>query len=405
MNSYAFIPGTHPALSLAELRALNIGTFTLVTKGYFVVETSAPLDTVSLQFRLGGTVKIVEIMEIVEPSQLEKVFDINHLLSQYFAQSEEKIIFGISVYGHPAKSLFVKLRRQGFTAKKKLSESEYSSRFLFDPSGILANAAVVKNNLVQRGAEIIFLVDDEKLYVGKTATVQDFESYSARDYGRPVRDTRSGTLPPKLAQIMINLAGQPTSAIVLDPFCGSGTILQEALRMGYTDVIGSDISTKATADTEKNVAWFTKSEGITRTPRIIHADAAELDRHLAPSSVDVLVTEPHLGPPLSRPPDHIKLSSILTELRKLYQRTFPVLAGILKPGGTAVIVLPVFRVTGGPAQIDLGAVFTKTSLHPQAVLLEEDYARLGFTTGKKSLIYSRPDQVVGRELFVLVKKR
>jgi hypothetical protein len=36
--------------------------------------------------------------------------------------------------------------------------------------------------------------------------LQDFESYSKRDYGRPARDPRTGSLPPKLAQILINLA-------------------------------------------------------------------------------------------------------------------------------------------------------------------------------------------------------
>ena len=80
--------------------------------------------------------------------------------------------------------------------------------------------------------------------------MQDIESYTKRDRERPKRDAKVGMLPPKLAQIIINLAagqlpeeklqnicdiplGEPIprrllGQTVLDPFCGTGVILQEA---------------------------------------------------------------------------------------------------------------------------------------------------------------------------------
>lgn len=62
-----------------------------------------------------------------------------------------------------------------------------------------------------------------------------------RDYGRPARDARVGMLPPKLAQIMLNLSVKDEkSGTVLDPFCGTGVLLQEAALAGF-DFIGSDI--------------------------------------------------------------------------------------------------------------------------------------------------------------------
>src|SRR5205823_3602162 len=86
--------------------------------------------------------------------------------------------------------------------------------------------------------------------------VQPFEQFSARDFGRPGRDDLSGMLPPKLAIIMINLAANDTISVLLDPFCGSGTILSEALLLGYKNLIGSDISEKAVADTKTNLDWI-----------------------------------------------------------------------------------------------------------------------------------------------------
>ena len=87
--------------------------------------------------------------------------------------------------------------------------------------------------------------------------MQPFKDLSRLDFGRPARDDFSGMLPPKLAQIMINLAQvQNPEALIIDPFCGSGTILSEALLMGYKDLLGSDISPKAIADTYKNISWI-----------------------------------------------------------------------------------------------------------------------------------------------------
>lgn len=64
----------------------------------------------------------------------------------------------------------------------------------------------------------------------RTSFVQDIESYTARDQARPMRDARVGMLPPKLAQIIINLALSNNDITeVLDPFCGTGVVLQEGI--------------------------------------------------------------------------------------------------------------------------------------------------------------------------------
>ena len=91
----------------------------------------------------------------------------------------------------------------------------------------------------------------QQFSLAQTEAVQPFEQFSARDFGRPGRDDLSGMLPPKLAIIMINLAQTPLNSILLDPFCGSGTILSEAVLLGYTNLIGTDISEKAIADSKK----------------------------------------------------------------------------------------------------------------------------------------------------------
>jgi len=84
-------------------------------------------------------------------------------------------------------------------------------------------------------------------------------------------------LPPKLAQIIVNLATGPLpddkmSSIcdipadqiipqphlgqtLLDPFCGTGVLLQEAALMGY-NVYGSDLEARMVDYTAQNLAWL-----------------------------------------------------------------------------------------------------------------------------------------------------
>jgi len=62
---------------------------------------------------------------------------------------------------------------------------------------------------------------------------------------------RPGALRPSLAAAMVHLAGAP-SGTLLDPCCGSGTILAEAVAAGWT-AAGSDIDPAAVSVACRNV--------------------------------------------------------------------------------------------------------------------------------------------------------
>lgn len=62
---------------------------------------------------------------------------------------------------------------------------------------------------------------------------------------------RQGALRPTLAAAMVSLAGKP-SGILLDPCCGSGTILAEAVAAGWT-AAGTDIDASAVSIASRNV--------------------------------------------------------------------------------------------------------------------------------------------------------
>jgi 23S rRNA G2445 N2-methylase RlmL len=61
---------------------------------------------------------------------------------------------------------------------------------------------------------------------------------------------RQGALRPTLAAAMVDFAGKP-SGILLDPCCGSGTILAEALAVGW-EAVGTDIDPDAVSMASRN---------------------------------------------------------------------------------------------------------------------------------------------------------
>jgi 23S rRNA G2445 N2-methylase RlmL len=70
---------------------------------------------------------------------------------------------------------------------------------------------------------------------------------------------RPGALRPTLAAAMVDLAGRPPG-VLLDPCCGSGTILAEAVAAGWT-ATGLDIDPSAVAIARDNVAGATVAVG------------------------------------------------------------------------------------------------------------------------------------------------
>src|SRR5207247_323255 len=112
---------------------------------------------------------------------------------------------------------------------------------------------VLHNDLLTKGVELLLMPTGAAWSLARTVALQPFEEFGQRDFGRPGFDAASGMLPPKVALMMLNLSGIPREGAMLDPFCGSGTILMEAFVQGYANITGSDISAAAAESTKKNI--------------------------------------------------------------------------------------------------------------------------------------------------------
>jgi len=389
---YFFVLGTNTALSVAELAAvLGLEKATLLAPDFLLWETNTEINAPNLITRLGGVIKIGQVLvELDKESELlAKVIE---LASQKQASGASgKFNFGFSDYG---VKTFNK-KDLGLKLKKHFSDKEISSRFVVSQEKTLSSVVVTQNRLLTRGIEIVLAQSNGKIIIGETLCVQPFKDLSRRDFGRPARDDLSGMLPPKVAQIMINLAGlKDMEAVIVDPFCGSGTILTEAILMGYKNLFGSDVVLKAVENTRKNISWTKELYSIKDFKLKLQVkNAIYLSKFIKAGYADAVITEPYLGPQRGR----IEFNAIIRELEKLYSEAIREFVKVLKPGGRVVMIWPMFYgqkpitpVLTGLKIIDM----IPDSLRPSQFIKQ---------TVRQTIVYGRPGQKVFREIVTLEK--
>ncbi len=381
--------GSHPALSLAEYCAIRPDSPKPVVCGDAAVLDDSDWDGAVLMNLLGGTVKLGDVAGEVLLNQISAE-SVAELLQDRLG--EKAIDFGWTAFGgSPTERK--KMDRLALPFKKELKARGISSRWVTGKNGDeISPAAVAKLKLTTEGLDVCLLIHENKVSIGFTTAVQDADAWSLRDYGRPGRSSRAGMLPPKLARIMVNLAHIPTNGTVADPFCGSGTILMEAaLASKARFIIGSDNEAKQIADTDKNNAWLLR-ERVLRPDdgdrlKTFLADARELSKHVAPKSIDRIVTEGYLGPPLTGTEKIDVLKKNTEHITKLWIDSLENWRPLLKPHAKIVAIWPGFLTEHGHSFVNL----------------EDKLANLGYEllAAKPPLVYKRPDQHVSRRIVVL----
>jgi len=224
------------------------------------------------------------------------------------------------------------------------------------------------------------------MILAKTVDVQDFFDYEFRDMKRPKRDLISGMTPPKLAKILINLAGSGDT--FLDPFCGSGTFLTEASLLGFKNIYGSDISLKAVEDSKDNTEWLKEKYNLDTNFYIQKCNVTNLREcwsTIRKNKFPIIVGEGYLGPAIRGGISQEQGKKLQIELEENYNRYLEGLADALEKNGRIVLIVP-FIITG------------RETLH-----LNLDLKKYGLTSVFPPILYSRPDQKIGREIYILEK--
>ncbi len=334
-----------------------------------------------------------------------------------FLQSlpEGKITFGVSDYSKKASRKTA--IAEALKLKRVLVKHGRSVRVVENKEAALSTAASLHNGLSgknERKIELIKVDDDWYKVIG----VQDIDAYAKRDQVRPARDAKVGMLPPKLAQILINLCGPLSGgSVVLDPFCGTGVVLQEALLMGYR-AYGTDINERMVRFSKRNLEWLTKDrnscfEGVRSLARrgdialttrgdesVVHAPKNDLfylsvgdaTSFKWKQPIDAVACEGYLGKPMSQIPTEMALKEQKQECGAIILGFLRNLAGQIKSNTPVTIAVPAWlRESGEYSRLDI----------------LDEIEELGYNVNNKSregLFYHRDKQIVARDILILRKK-
>lgn len=395
MHKYLFVLGREWKLSASEILSVFGEDHEALTHEILCKNFSYEFeDPQAILDNLGGTVKIAKVFDEAKSLGDAEAKIINYLNGNF----DGKCVFALSLYNISAKLKNV-LRKLLKNIKDALRDRG-KVRFLNKPGENIRSVVVSEEKLHKKGTDILVFKNGGNFLLATTVAVQNFKKYSKRDYNRPCRDAKSGMLPPKLAQIMINLAcgdasknvSKEKSKLIYDPFCGSGTVLMEAMLMGYK-VIGSDISEKAVACTDNNIGWLCEKFKVDKPllKDLFVKDATKIGSKDLKTCPDFIVTETYLGPPLFKLPSKKEMDVNFGNVQRLVLDFMKRILPIIGRNGTMLIAVPFYRRGN--------TVYYMENLVEKVQELGYDVSGL-FGSGKRgSLEYSRKDQVVGREVF------
>ena len=382
------ILGRQPDLGIAELESLYGAEHLQPLRDAALLDIAA--EEINFK-RLGGTIKVGRILSVLPDTDWRPIA--SYLLDSVPAHAEKlepgKLTLGISVYGLDVK--VEAINKALLTLKKAIKSSGRPVRVLQNKTPELNSAAVLHNKLTHRGAwELLLVKNGSHTILAQTLFVQDIEAYAGRDQARPRRDSRVGMLPPKLAQTIINLTNTTAGGCILDPFCGTGVVLQEALLMGY-NVIGTDLEPRMVDYTNENLDWLKGCyPALEAKPTVEVGDATNYQWH----NFDSVVSEVYLGRPFSTVPSETDLKQAAADANTIIKKFLANLAAQLKPGQKLCLAVPAWRKPNG------------SFLHLPLLdhLTEMGYNYWDFKhVPRTRLIYFREGQFVARQLIRLEK--
>ena len=393
--------GRQPALGLLEAESL-FGSLKIRPIGLNSALLDVPIQDIPFS-RLGGSTRAAKVLTRLPYLDWNKIEEylVTELPKHTCCLPEGKIRLGVSAYG-----LQVNLRRlnaTGLTLKKVVKADGRSVRVVPNKELELNTAQVLHNQLTgPTGMELLLIRDGNETVLAQTTAVQDIDAYAARDQARPARDARVGMLPPKLAQIIVNLATGSTprdpSFTILDPFCGTGVILQEADLMNY-GIKGTDMEERMVDYSHRNLVWLSQLahsnlHGLDPDQIMHHLSVADATNHQWNADFNAIACETYLGRPFSAEPKPEVLDEVMNDVDTIHRKFLQNVARQTDVGFRMCIAVPAWNTTTGFKHLKV-----------LDSLEELGYNRVKFAHVRtRDLIYYRDKQVVGRELVTLIRK-
>jgi tRNA G10 N-methylase Trm11 len=270
----------------------------------------------------------------------------------------------------------------------------------------LSHVEVLKKNLVKNQAEVLFCVGKAETWIATTIAVHNPFEFQKRDVFKPNQRVIFG-MPPRLARIMVNLSACTEGKTLLDPFCGVGTILQEAL-MEKATVVGMDVNPWCIKASQENLEWLTREyELVNADFRVLLGEVGRMAEKVGLESIDCIVSEPDLGPALREVPTGPYAQKIIEKLEPLFFGFIEEAYRTLKPKGHLVLVTPYIKTRSNEAvTMPIGDHLESVGFKRIYSFSTEMFSKnldVGRLTHSASLVEMDERHKIGREIHILEK--
>lgn len=284
-----------------------------------------------------------------------------HLSQQEIVPSDK---FSYGIHGNlDAQTLKEKFKRE----KKKASQKHGQN--------LISYQGEEKGGNPKANFQILFHEDKGTIYQGLATQSYNPENVKNRDMNKPIR-REALAISPRLSKILINLSGAKPHDRLLDPFCGVGGILSEAL-IKKINVYGIDKDSQATKDAEKNLNWLTSQYKIQTKYTIENNDS----RKAPDLQFNAIATETPLGKLLTKKPSDNQARQIIQNFEAYMVPILKRLKKIKKPKAKIAITFPVIR-----------------NIHANANKIAE---KSNLKIYMQPILESRSDQFISRDILVL----
>ena len=173
---------------------------------------------------------------------------------------------------------------------------------------------------------------------------------------------------------------------ILDPFCGTGVILQEAYLRG-AKIYGTDLNPKMVNYTQQNIAWLTKSQAYK-----LHIQQGDATIHTwnYANELNAVICETYLGQPFNSTPNPTKLEQVKGNCNNIISNFLKNIHPQISQKTALCIAIPAWRDT----EIN--------TIHRLPLIKHID--KLGYNLHNKNpLLYFRENQIVARDILILTK--
>lgn len=297
---YLFILGRNVELSIAEIKSfferdkINFKIISRIDNG-LLVETEKTLQK-GLVEKFGG---VISIGEVLSSGNFEKISEELDKLNLYLGTGNKLNYIVHDFDGKDYEDILFYLKTRFKEERLKATHKKLTGNIKLQSGEFVPNVA---SNLI-----------DEQYFVfgnnfGKITEKYNYDAVEKRDMEKPVRRNEL-SISPRLAKILINLSQVKEGETLLDPFCGIGVVLQEALLQNIK-VIGIDKDGDAIKNAKINLKWFNFAE---KNYQLLNEDSS----NARISKVQGIATEPDLGKLQRKTPSSEEAKEVVKGFEKL----------------------------------------------------------------------------------------